>query len=287
MRLFHVYVLLIVSLIVLLPVSSTKSSSNKQNEVEGRRFLNLGSFRPFMRVLGMMGIPLLPLLLLRQLIGAGGGASVQGGGGGAGLGSMGALGLIGPFGAGAGLGGLGPLGGGGGIRPLGGLRPLGGGGLRPFGGLIANAAANAAQNAAGGAAGGGSNSLFLRKRSTEQGNNSRLSNFMGALAKLEKVVDKYDLSVPDCQRRLICEVHKSSINPSFGSFTEKLIQAFGVEARLEKSRFTSNTKSVLKDFLKAARNGLQHRECSAIYYKCPIAIPDASHENYVTNPSDP
>ncbi|GIZ03690.1 uncharacterized protein CEXT_338051 [Caerostris extrusa] len=71
---------------------------------------------------------------------------------------------------------------------------------------------------------------------------------MGALAKLEKVVDKYDLSVPDCQRRLICEVHKSSINPSFGSFTEKLIQAFGVEARLEKSRFTSNTKSRIERF---------------------------------------
>lgn len=45
-----------------------------------------------------------------------------------------------------------------------------------------------------------------------------------------------------------------------------------MEARLERSRFTSNTKAVLKDFLKAARNGLQQRDCSAIYYKCPIAV---------------
>lgn len=49
-----------------------------------------------------------------------------------------------------------------------------------------------------------------------------------------------------------------------------------MEARLERSRFTSNTKAVLKDFLKAARNGLQQRDCAAIYYKCPVAVMPAS-----------
>lgn len=45
-----------------------------------------------------------------------------------------------------------------------------------------------------------------------------------------------------------------------------------MEARLERSSFPSNTKAVLKDFLKAARNGLQQRDCAAIYYKCPVAV---------------
>ncbi|XP_035208019.1 keratin, type I cytoskeletal 9-like [Stegodyphus dumicola] len=276
MKLVHCHVLLLLVLAIIwlsLPLTSAKSETisknDDKNSLEGRRFLNLGSFRPFMRVLGMMGIPLLPLLLLRQLIGAGAGANQQGLGGGAGMGSMGALGILGPFGAGAGLGGLRPVGGaGGGLRPLG-LRPLGGGGLRPLGGLIGNAA-NAGQ--------GGAAALFLKKRSTEQEKTNRFSTFLGALAKLEKVVDQYDLSVPDCQRLIVCEVHRKSINPSFGSFTEKMIQAFGVEARLERSKFASNTKSVLKDFLKAARNGLQQRDCSAIYYKCPIAVKEIKEE---------
>ncbi|XP_054709520.1 uncharacterized protein LOC129219220 [Uloborus diversus] len=254
--------------------ASSETTTKSNTEVSGRRFLSLGPFRPFMRVLGMMGIPLLPLLLLRQLIVTGAASNAQASGGGAGLGSMGALGILGPFGAGAGLGGLRPTGGiaaaagggGGGLRPLG-LRPFAG---RPLSNLIANAAG---AGAAGATAGAGADALFLRKRSTEhEKGSSRFSSLMSALAKLEQVVDHYDLSVPDCQRRFVCELHRKSLNPSFGSLTEKLIQAFGVEARLEKSHFSSNTKSVLKDFLKAARNGLQQRECAAIYYKCPVAV---------------
>ncbi|XP_042910461.1 uncharacterized protein [Parasteatoda tepidariorum] len=267
----HAFLILTFAVIWLsLPVSSEKS----EKEVEGRRFLSLGPFRPFMRVLGMMGIPLLPLILIRQLIMGSTATNTQTSGAGGGLGSMGALGILAPFGAGAGLGGIRPLGGaagaGGGLRPLGAgsLRPLGTGGLRPLGALIGNAVAEQAASAAT----GGSNSLFLKKRSTEQEKPNRFSTFLGALAKFEKVVDQYDLSVPDCQRLIVCEVHRKSINPSFGSFTEKLIQAFGVEGRLERSRFPSSTKSALKDILKAARNGLQQRDCSAIYYKCPVAV---------------
>lgn len=239
MRLIYTHVLLVIFLAISwlsLPTSSAPSevrasNSRDKNLVEGRRFLNLGlgPFRPFMRVLGMMGIPLLPMILLRQLIASGAAANSQGVGGGAGMGSLGALGVLAPFGAGAGLGGirpLGALGGLGGLRPLGALRPLGQGGLRPLGGIIANAAANAAQ--AGGTAAASGGTLYLHKRSTDQQETGgRFSTFMGALAKLEKVVDRYDLSVPDCQRLIVCEVHRKSINPSFGSFTEKLIQAFG------------------------------------------------------------
>lgn len=236
MRLIYAQALFVVSIAIMwlsLPMSSATSevrasSSRDKNLVEGRRFLNLGlgPFRPFMRVLGMMGIPLLPLMILRQMITSGAAANAQGVGGGAGMGSLGALGVLAPFGAGAGLGGIRPLGAIGGLRPLGALRPLGQGGLRPLGGIIANAAANAAQ--AGGTAAASGGTLYLHKRSTEQQENGgRFSTFMGALAKLEKVVDRYDLSVPDCQRLIVCEVHRKSINPSFGSFTEKLIQAFG------------------------------------------------------------
>ncbi|KAG8178571.1 hypothetical protein JTE90_004499 [Oedothorax gibbosus] len=302
MKLLYAHVLLMVFIAIIwidLPITSATSEivevralrSHDQNLAEGRRFLNFGPFRPFMRVLGMMGVPLLPIIFLRHLITSGAATNSQTVGGGAGMGSLGALGVLAPFGAGAGLGGIRPLGAIGGLRPLGALRPLGQGGLRPLGGIIANAAANAAQSGGQAAASGGT--LFLHKRSTDQQEASgRLSTFMGALAKLEKVVDRYDLSVPDCQRLIVCELNRKSVNPSFGSFTEKLIQAFGVESRLERTRFTSNTKSVLKDFLKATRNGLQQRDCSAIYYKCPVVATETKNlrgkdtESIKANPQD-
>lgn len=187
----HYLILLLLSLHVIMAADEKK---------QGRRrgIFGIGPFRPFMRVLGMMGLPLLPLILIRQLLIGAGAANQQGAGAGAGMGSLGALGLLGPFGAGAGLGGMGPAG-------AGGLASLFG---RP-----------GASNGAG-AGNAGPAALFLQKRSTSE----KLQPLLGALA---RAVDHYDLGAPDCQRRIVCDLHRNTIKPSLGSLTEKLIQAFG------------------------------------------------------------
>lgn len=197
----------LISLLLCCCLAVGADNKNRSKNSEGRRIFGIGPFRPFMRVLGMMGLPLLPLLLLRQLLVGAGAANQQGAGAGAGMGSLGALGLLGPFGAGAGLGG---------IRP--GLGGAGGGGLA---GLFGGAGGAGAGAGAGGNA--GATALFLQKRSAAD----KLQPLLGALARLERAVDQYDLGAPDCQRRIVCEIHRKTIKPSLGSLTEKLIQAFG------------------------------------------------------------
>lgn len=198
MKLFYPVVIFSLTLCVCL---TTGAEEKKQ---EGRRIFGIRPFGPFMRVLGMMGLPILPILLLRQLLVGAGAANQQGAGAGAGMGSLGALGLLGPFGAGAGLGGLRPGGAAGG-----GLAGLFGGGAGGAG--------------AAGAGNSGATALFLQKRSAAD----KLQPLLGALARLERAVDQYDLGAPDCQRRIVCELHRKTIKPSVGSLTEKLIQAFG------------------------------------------------------------
>lgn len=187
----HCLIVLFLSLHVILAAEEKKEGR--------RRIFGIGPFRPFMRVLGMMGLPLLPLILLRQLLIGAGATNQQGAGAGAGMGSLGALGLLGPFGAGAGFGGIRPGGASGGLATL-------------FGGPGASSGAGAGNS--------GAAALFLQKRSTSE----KLQPLLGALA---RAVDHYDLGAPDCQRRIVCDLHRNSIKPSLGSLTEKLIQAFG------------------------------------------------------------
>ena len=59
---------------------------------------------------------------------------------------------------------------------------------------------------------------------------------------------------------------------SFKSWSTTILDLFGVESYLEKTAFSARTKSVMKDFYHAARNGFSEKDCAITYSKCPVAV---------------
>jgi len=90
---------------------------------------------------------------------------------------------------------------------------------------------------------------------------------------LKSGLRRYEITEPECQSRLICDIHQKAFRRSLGPVTTTLFDFFGVESRLERSTsFSSRTKSMLKEFVRAARAGLGSDDCAIVYFRCPSNI---------------
>ncbi|XP_077512024.1 uncharacterized protein LOC144122949 [Amblyomma americanum] len=91
------------------------------------------------------------------------------------------------------------------------------------------------------------------------------------MSRFDEVLQKYDVTEPDCRLRLACELHRDGLSPPVASVADKLVRLFGVEQRIERSSFGPGTKAMARELLKAARHGLGHKDCAHIYARCPYA----------------
>lgn len=87
---------------------------------------------------------------------------------------------------------------------------------------------------------------------------------------------RYEITDSDCQSRIICEVHQKAIgrSSSLGTITASLLDVIGVESHLDRSNaFSERAKSVIKDFVRAAKTGLSNNDCALVFNRCPSSGP--------------
>ncbi|KAH7965912.1 hypothetical protein HPB49_012127 [Dermacentor silvarum] len=94
------------------------------------------------------------------------------------------------------------------------------------------------------------------------------------MTRFDEVLQKYDVTEPDCRLRLACELHRDGLSPQAATIADRLVRLFGVEQRIERSSFGPGTKTMVRELLKAARHGLGRKDCAHIYSRCPYAPRD-------------
>lgn len=87
---------------------------------------------------------------------------------------------------------------------------------------------------------------------------------------LKDGVRRYEISESECQARLMCELNQKAVGRSFKSWANSLFDLFNVEDFLEKTAFTARTKSTAKEMLRAARDGMNEKDCAILYARCPV-----------------
>lgn len=121
---------------------------------------------------------------------------------------------------------------------------------------------------------------MLVKRSAEMPSLlSSAPTLLDMMARMDEALEKYDVAEPECRLRLACELHRGGLSPQAASLADGLVRLFGVEQRIERSGFGSGTKTMVRELLKAARNGLGRRDCAHIYARCPFAPRDVLKTN--------
>ncbi|XP_035205981.1 uncharacterized protein LOC118181014 [Stegodyphus dumicola] len=93
------------------------------------------------------------------------------------------------------------------------------------------------------------------------------------LHKTDDVLNQLTSSQPDCRRQAVCRLHHS-FDPSIGSFLGNVLQVFKIESKIEKLDVSEFTRSVIKDVLRAAHTGLFQRDCTSVYSRCSIVVPN-------------
>lgn len=89
---------------------------------------------------------------------------------------------------------------------------------------------------------------------------------------LKDGVKRYEISESECQARLMCELNQKAVGRSFKSWANSVFDLFNVEDFLEKSAFSARTKSTAKEMLRAARDGMNEKDCAILYARCPVSI---------------
>lgn len=118
---------------------------------------------------------------------------------------------------------------------------------------------------------------------------SRFGTLMTSLKEvygiLKSGLRRYEITDTDCQSRLICEVHQKAAkrSSSIGSITASLLDLIGVESHLDRSNaFSDRAKSVIKDFVRAAKTGLSNNDCALVFNRCPSNVPPEPHVNKIS-----
>ena len=89
---------------------------------------------------------------------------------------------------------------------------------------------------------------------------------------LKDGIKRYEVAEPECQARIVCELHQRPVGRSFKSWANTLLDIMGAEEYLDSMKFGARTKSVMKDIYRAAKNGMIDKNCAEIYSKCPVSI---------------
>ena len=98
---------------------------------------------------------------------------------------------------------------------------------------------------------------------------------------LKDGVKRYEISESECQARLMCELNQKAVGRSLKSWANSVFDLFNVEDYLDKSTFTSRTKSTAKDMLRAAREGLNEKDCAKLYSRCPVHVVEATKNHFI------
>lgn len=93
-----------------------------------------------------------------------------------------------------------------------------------------------------------------------------------AYSVLKDGIKRYEVAEPECQARIVCELHQKPVGRSFKSWANTILDIMGVEDYLDSMKFGARTKSVMKDIYRAAKNGMIDQNCAEIYSKCPVSI---------------
>lgn len=72
-----------------------------------------------------------------------------------------------------------------------------------------------------------------------------------------------------CRLRALCELHRNGLGPQLGAVAKNLLNVLRVESRAQRSTIPDDTKSAIRDFLRAAEYGLDDQNCAKIYADCP------------------
>ncbi|XP_077513496.1 uncharacterized protein LOC144124589 [Amblyomma americanum] len=91
---------------------------------------------------------------------------------------------------------------------------------------------------------------------------------MALLARLDEAVQRYGQQEAACQLKAMCEFHRAGMSPEAGTVAKNIISMLKADSRVERSAMPEEQKAALQDFLKAAQNGLHHRNCTRIYNDC-------------------
>jgi len=115
-------------------------------------------------------------------------------------------------------------------------------------------------------------------QSANSPSNSRFGTLVTSIKDIYGIVKsglrRYEITDTDCQSRIICEVHQKAVARSLRSFTSTILDYIGIENLMDNSNaFNSRAKDAIKDFVKAAKNGLSNNDCALVYYRCPSSIP--------------
>lgn len=96
-------------------------------------------------------------------------------------------------------------------------------------------------------------------------------------------VRRYEIGESECQARLICEMNQKAVGRSFKSWANTVLDLLGVESMLDKTTFHARTKNVMKDLYRAARTGMNDKDCAVMYSRCPVNIAVEPMRNSVLN----
>ncbi|XP_064456451.1 uncharacterized protein LOC135367221 isoform X2 [Ornithodoros turicata] len=72
-----------------------------------------------------------------------------------------------------------------------------------------------------------------------------------------------------CRLRALCELHQKGLGPQLGAVAKNLVNVLRMQTRTRRAGMPEETRTVVRDFLKAAEYGLDHKNCTKIYADCP------------------
>ena len=107
--------------------------------------------------------------------------------------------------------------------------------------------------------------------------------FRDVLSTVKDGIRRYEVAEPECQARLVCELHQKAVGRSLKSWATTLLDVFRVEDYLESTAFGARTKSAIKDIYRAARTGMTEQDCAMAYSKCPVSISVEPLKNSILN----
>ncbi|KAK2722399.1 uncharacterized protein LOC136034585 [Artemia franciscana] len=98
-------------------------------------------------------------------------------------------------------------------------------------------------------------------------------NILDYIAMMEEMWNKSDIRDPECQKKLICELHQDQ--QAIGGFASKVVSLFKYLRYLRLIKLPDEIHETFSDLLTAADEGRKNQNnCSKIYTSCPFSVKD-------------